>query len=117
MTCLPPSGQTEEGVLREVWDAVRDDEASLVEGRRGGSGRPRCVRWFRFAQKALTDRLVDTEAVHGPVPERGRPQSQVGHQALRSGETGQELTRKPIVSHELELTLTQKLYVTKTHHF
>lgn len=82
VTCLPPFGQFDVGVLREVWDAVRNDEASLVEGRRRESSRLRWVCWFCFPEKALTDSFIDTEAVHGPAEERICPQGQVRHQAL-----------------------------------
>ena len=41
VTCLPPFGQLDVGVLGEVGDAVRNNEASLVEGWRGESGRLR----------------------------------------------------------------------------
>lgn len=84
VTCLPPFGQFDVGVLGEIWDAVRNDEASLVEGWKGESSRLRCVCWFCFTHKALTDCFIDTEAVHGPATERVRPQSQVGHQTLCS---------------------------------
>lgn len=78
-THLPPFGQLDVGVLGEGWDAARNDEASLVEGWKGESSRLRWVCWFRFTEKALTDRLIDSEAVHGPAGEHIFPQSQVGH--------------------------------------
>lgn len=82
VTCLPPFGQFDVGVLGEIRDAVGNDEASLVEGRKGESSRLRGVCWFRFTQKILSHCLIDTETVHGPATERVCPQSQIGHQAL-----------------------------------
>lgn len=79
-TYLPPFGQSDVGVLGQIWDAIGNDKASCVEGWKGESGRPIC--WSHFTQKALTDGLIDTETVHGPVLQCACPQSQVGHQAL-----------------------------------
>lgn len=94
ITCLPPFGQLDVGVLGEVWDAVRNDEASLVEGGEGESSGGRWDCWFGFTEEALTDRFIDAEAVHRPASERVFPQSQVGHQALCRGE--QKLLQKNI---------------------
>lgn len=109
VTCLPPFRQFDVGVLREVWNAVRNDEASLEEGRRGESRRLWWVCLFRFPEKALTDRLIDTEAVHGPAKERIFPQGQVGHQALWSKTRG---SNQPIISHRLEFIATSQFYFT-----
>lgn len=84
MTYLIPFGKLDVGVLREIWDAVRNDEASLVEGWQGESRRRWWVCWFRFTETTLTDCIIDAEAVHGPASERILPQSHVGHQALCS---------------------------------
>lgn len=91
VTCLPPFGQFDVGVLGEVWDVVRNDEASLVEGWKGKSSRLPLVCWFRFTEKALTDRFINTETVHCPAQEGICSQSHVGHQALCSKETGREI--------------------------
>lgn len=102
MTCLSPFGQFEVGVLGQVWDTVRNDETSLVEGWKGKSSRLRWVCWFGFTEKAATDCFIDTETVHGPAKERICPQGQVGHQALCSKDPRQEEQRGSImlVSHQ-----------------
>lgn len=70
-TCLPPFGQLDVGVLREVWDAIRDDEAAAVEGWRKEINRLRRLCWcgISFSKEALTDCFINTETVHGPVSE------------------------------------------------
>lgn len=84
MTCLSPLGQFDVGVLGQIWDAVRNDEVSLVERWE------RKIRWLRcfsrlcLTQKALTEHLINTETVHGPVLKYAIPQSQVGHETLDS---------------------------------
>lgn len=84
MTCLPPFGQFDVGVLRKVWNAVRNDEAAPVEGWKWESSRLRWVCWsgLCFPEEALADRFIYTETVHGPSLERILPQIQVRHQAL-----------------------------------
>lgn len=97
MTCLPPLGQFDVGVLGQIWDAVRNDEASLVEGWK------RKIRWLRFAcwlcftKNTLTDCTVNTETIHGPVLKCDRPQSQVGHKTLYSKDTRWEESRSLIL--------------------
>lgn len=84
MTYLSPFGQFDIGVLGQVRNAVGNDEASPVEGRRKESSRLRWICWtgLCFPEEALTDRFINTETVHGPAVEHVLSQSQVGHQAL-----------------------------------
>lgn len=83
-TCLRPIGQPDVSVLRQIRDAIWNDEVPLVEGWE------RSIRWLRcfsclcWPQKALTERLIDAETVHGPVLKNVLPQSQIGHKTLHS---------------------------------
>ena len=71
VTCLPPVGEFDVGVFREVWDAIRDLEASSIEGWRGQSSRLRwiCLCGWCFSKEPLADCLINAEAVHGPATE------------------------------------------------
>lgn len=94
MTCLPPFGKCDVGVLWEVWNAIRNNEAPLVEGWKGESWGLRRFCSLAVLQEAITDCLIDIEAVYSPALQPVSTQSQVGHQALCNEETRQEEQRR-----------------------
>lgn len=84
VTCLSPVGQLDVGILREVWDSVRDYKAALIESGKRKSSRRRwvCPSLCSVSQQTLADSFIDTEAVHRPARQRDSPESQIGHQTL-----------------------------------